>query len=64
MRLSIEMFKKEIVSQGRWKIGYTSGKRGLLYLSHTKDAKLIDATVNCENPTQKSLNELRKACKR
>ena len=63
MRLSIGMFKKELVSCGRWKIGYTSGKRGLVYISHTTDSKLIDATFNCENPTQKNLNELRKACK-
>ena len=64
MRLSIEMFKKELVSCGRWKIGYTSGKRGLVYISHTTDSKLIDKTFGSDRPTVRALAELAKACKR
>lgn len=63
MRLSIGMFKKELVSCGRWKIGYTSGKRKLVYISYTTDSKLIDKTFGSDHPTVRSLAELCKACK-
>ena len=61
--LDISLFGKEPRGYGRWYIWYITEKRELKYSSVTTDSKLIDATFNCENPTQKSLNELRKACK-
>ena len=64
MKLSIGMFKKEYLGRGMWKIGYTSGKRGLVYISHTTDSKLIDRTFGSDRPTVRALAELAKACKR
>lgn len=56
--IDMNQFGKENYGYGRWRIFYISAKRELKYSSVTTDAKLIDKTFNCENPTQKSLFEL------
>jgi hypothetical protein len=63
-KLEITLFGKENYGYGRWRVFYVTAKRELKYSSVTTDAQLIDRTFNCENPTQKSLCELRKACKK
>lgn len=63
-KLQISLFGKANIEYGQWYIWYVSPKGRSKYYSVTTESKLIDKTFNSENPTQKSLLELRKACKK
>lgn len=64
MKLAINNFSYRIKSDGLYTIAYVCPKSFACYTSVTTDSKLIDATFNCEHPTQRNLSELRKACKK
>lgn len=48
---------------GHYKVTYTSPATGKTWTTVTSNMPLIDATKNCDNPTQKDLNYLKRTCK-
>ena len=62
-RISIHDFYFEYAGHGHYYVTYTSPVTGKKWSTLTDDMTIIDAIKNADNPTQKSLNQLKYICK-
>ena len=56
-------FDFSFTGYGHYKVTYQSPKTGKKWSKVTTDTQLIDATKNEDNPTKKSLTQLKRLCK-
>lgn len=63
-RESISNFDFRFMGRGHYAVMYTSPKTGRSWRTVVNDMQLIDATKNEPEPTQASLNELKRTIKR
>jgi hypothetical protein len=63
MKNSINNFSFQIIGYGHYAVTYTSPKTGKSWKKTTSNMPLIDDTKNSDNPTQRSLNELKSLVK-
>lgn len=62
-KISITDFTFECIGYGHYKVSYISPATGGKWTCIIRHMPLIDATKNSDNPKQKDLMELKRACK-